>query len=106
MSGPTKQAINNRFAADAVSDENICYSDYVARGGTGQRVVFVPITTPVAGNSQVTVLGFASFFLRNRPGNGTNSVLVGEFLYQVVAGTGGGSANGPVVFSLRLVPNS
>jgi len=106
MSGPTKQAINDRFNTDAVRDENICYSDYQARGGTGQRVVLVPITTPVAGNPRVTVLSFASFFLRARPGNGAQSVLVGEFMYQVVAGVGGGSANGPVTFSLRLVPNS
>lgn len=54
----------------------------------------------------MTVLGFASFFLKARPGNGAQSVLVGEFLYQVVAGVGGGAANGPVTFSLRLVPNS
>jgi Flp pilus assembly protein TadG len=106
MSGPTKQAINNRFAADAVSDEDICYSDYLSRGGTGQRVVLVPMTTPVAGNPQVTVLGFACFFLRNRPGSGTNSILTGEFMYQIIAGAGGGSATGPVVYSLRLVSNS
>ena len=103
MAGPTKQAINSRFAADAVTTENICYSDYVSRGGTGQRVVLLPITTPVAGNRQVTILGFCAFFIRNRPGNGD---IVGEFMYQVIAGTGGGSGTGPVVFSLRLVPNS
>jgi hypothetical protein len=106
MSGPTKQAINDRFDADAVGDEDICYSEYQSRGGTGQRVVLVPITTPVAGNPRVTVLGFATFFLRSRPGSGTQSTLAGEFIYQIVPGTGGGSAAGPVTFSIRLVPNS
>ena len=65
--------------------------------------MLLPITTPVAGNRQVTILGFCAFFIRNRPGNGD---IVGEFMYQVIAGTGGGSGTGPVVFSLRLVPNS
>lgn len=105
MSGPLKQAIDARFDADAVPTENICYSDYQSRGGTGQRVVFVPITTPVAGQSSVTVLGFATFFLRNRPGTGVESTLEGEFLYKVIPGTGGGSGSGAVAFSIRLVPN-
>jgi Flp pilus assembly protein TadG len=105
MSGPLRQAIDARFDADAVSTENICYSEYQSRGGTGQRVVFVPITTPVAGQPSVTVLGFATFFLRNRPGTGVESVLEGEFLYKVIPGTGGGSGSGAVAFSIRLVPN-
>jgi Flp pilus assembly protein TadG len=105
MSGPLRQAMDARFDADAVSTENICYSEYQSRGGTGQRVVFVPITTPVAGQHSVTVLGFATFFLRNRPGTGVESVLEGEFLYKVIPGTGGGSGSGAVAFSIRLVPN-
>ncbi len=107
MSGPLRQAIDTRFDADAVRDENICYGDYLARGGTGQRVVFIPITTPVWGQPRVTVLGFASFFLKNRPGSGTESSLQGEFLYRIVAGTGGGGASaGPATYSIRLVPNN
>jgi hypothetical protein len=106
MSGPTKQALDARFASDAVPTENICYSEYLARGGTGQRVVFIPITTPVYGQPNVTVLGFASFFLRNVPGSGNESELTGEFLYRVVPGTGGPSpTGGAVAFSIRLVPN-
>ncbi len=105
MSGPLRQAIDARFDADAVRVENICYSEYLARGGTGQRVFFVPITTPVAGQPSVTVLGFAAFFIKQRPGAGNQGTLQGEFLYQVIPGTGGGTGSGAVAFSIRLVPN-
>lgn len=105
MSGPTKQAIDYLFDNDAVKTQDICHSDYVAAGGNGSRVIFVPITTPVAGQATVTVKGFAAFFLRDRVGSGSNQTLTGEFLYQVIPGTGGGSGNGAVAYSLRLVPN-
>ena len=105
MSGPLKQAMDARFDADAVSAENICYSEYQSRGGSGQRVVSVPITTPVYGQARVTLLGFASFFLRNRPGTGAESELEGEFLYKIIPGTGGGTGGGAVSFNIRLVPN-
>ena len=106
MSGPMRGAIDARFGADAVTDENICYTDYLARGGSGQRVVVVPVTTPTASQSSVTILGFTAFFLRNRPASGGQSQLEGEFLYLVVPGTGGGSGNGALAFSIRLVPNN
>jgi Flp pilus assembly protein TadG len=106
MSGPTQQAIDYRFNTDVVRTENICYDDYLAAGGNGQRVVFVPITTVVAGNPSVTVTGFGAFFLRSRVASGVNQTLTGEFLYKVIPGTGGGSGSGAVSYSLRLVPNS
>jgi Flp pilus assembly protein TadG len=106
MSGPTRQAIDDRFDADVVRDQGICYSEYVARGGNGKRVVLIPVTTPVWGAPRVTVLGFSAFFLKSRVGSGQGGTMLGEFLYQVVPGTGGPSAGGgAVAFSLRLVPN-
>jgi putative Flp pilus-assembly TadE/G-like protein len=108
MAGPTKQAIDYRFDTDACSDQGICYTTYLARGGTGQRVVLIPITTPVPNNSTVTVLGFSAFFLKTRVGTGAGGTLQGEFLYKVIPGTGSGNggANGVVAFAIRLVPNS
>jgi hypothetical protein len=105
MAGPTSQAIAARFDADVVQTENICYSEYMSRGGNGSRVVLVPITDPVWGQPKVTLRGFASFFLRNRVAGGGGD-LNGEFLYRVIPGTGGGSGGGAVSFSIRLVPNS
>ena len=104
MAGPTSQALDARFDADVVQTENICYSEYLSRGGNGSRVVLVPITDPVWGQARVTLRGFASFFLRNRVSGGGGDVR-GEFLYRVIPGTGGGSGNGAVSFSIRLVPN-
>lgn len=108
MAGPTKQAIDYRFDTDACSDQGICYTEYLARGGTGQRVVVIPITTPVPGNSKVTVLGFSAFFLKTRVGTGQGGALQGEFLYKVIPGTGSGTGGGAGVtaFSIRLIPNS
>jgi len=108
MAGPTKQAIDYRFDTDACSDQGICYTDYMARGGTGQRVVLIPITTPVQGNAKVTILGFSAFFLKTRVGSGQGGTLQGEFLYKVIPGTGSGNGggNGVVAFALRLIPNS
>ena len=104
MAGPTNKAINDRFDADIVKAENICYSDYLAQGGNGQRVIIVPITTqPANGRSDVTILDFASFFLRNRPGSGNDCQINAEYVYTTVPGSGGGSSTGPVVFTIRLV---
>lgn len=108
MAGPTRQAIDYRFDADACSDQGICYTEYLARGGSGQRVVLIPITTPVAGNANVTILGFSAFFLKTRVGTGQGGSLQGEFLYKVIPGTGSGTGggNGVVAFAIRLIPNS
>jgi Flp pilus assembly protein TadG len=107
MSGPLKTAIDARFDADAVKTENICYSAYVAAGGTGQRVIHVPIVSPFPNGSSapVTITGFTAFFIKNKPGSGADSSLEGEFIYDVIPGTGGGSGSGAVAFSVHLVPN-
>ena len=107
MSGPLRGAALDRFAQDAVKTEGICYTDYVAAGGTGQRVIIVPIVSPFPnGNGPVTITGFAAFFIKKRPGSGANSTLDGEFIYAVIPGDGGGSGSGAVAYSVHLVPNS
>src|SRR6185503_19520849 len=87
MAGPTRSAIDNRFAADTDRREGICYSQYT---GNGKRIVTVPVTTPFGnGRNPVTVTGFATFFLKNKPGVGINGTLDGEFLYMTVPASGG-----------------
>ncbi len=106
MSGPTKTAIQARFSADVVKTEGICYSDYLAAGGNGQRVIVVPIVSPFPnGRGTVTITGFAAFFIKRIPGSGGGSTIDGEFVYPVIPGEGGGSGVGAVAFSVHLVPN-
>jgi hypothetical protein len=102
MSGPTTSAIEYRFNNDTDKRQGICHSGYT---GNGQRVVFVPITTPPGGNGTnwVTVTGFAAFFIANVPNAGNNNIITGEFLDLVVPGIGGPSANGASSYSLRLM---
>jgi Flp pilus assembly protein TadG len=104
MSGPVQKGIEARFARDTDSREGICYAEY---RGNGERVVMVPVTTrPDNGRTDVVVTGFSAFFVRAIPGNGDESILEGEFLYDVVAGhsdpVGGNESNG-TLFSIRLV---
>lgn len=100
MSGPTRQGLTQRFNNDTDRRQGICYSDY---SGNGSRVIYVPITTdPGSGRSPVTVLKFAAFFLKNVPGSGQSATITGEFLYETVPGSGGGSSDG-TAFAIRLI---
>ena len=101
MSGPNREGIRYRFEHDTVRDEGVSYADYAAAGGNGQRLVTVPITQD--GGATVTVTGFANFFLKNVPGTGGNSVIIGEFVHATVPGVGNGGGAGPFVYTLRLI---
>ena len=107
MSGPLKSSVQSRFNADAVKTPGICYSDYLQAGGTGQRVVVVPVVSQPFpnGSGTVTITGFAAFFIKKIPGSGSNASLEGEFVYAVIPGEGGGSGAGAVTYSVHLVPN-
>jgi Flp pilus assembly protein TadG len=100
MSGPTRQAMNARFAADTDRRQGICYSDY---RGNGQRVVYVPLTTAPSkgGRATVQVTGFSAFFLKDLPGNGNQSIITGEFISEILPGSGG-PANG-TLYTIRLI---
>lgn len=102
MNGPFRQGLQDRFDQDAVRTDDICYSDYQARGGTGQRVVNVPIIESLGnGRTDVRVIGFSAFFLKRRPVIGPSQPLYGEFLYNVAPGSGGGGHG--TLYSIRLV---
>jgi len=101
-SGQVKTALQARWDADTNHDPNICYSVYLARGGNGKRVVNVPVvqwTTP-SGRRDIRVLGFAAFFIKQRPTGGGQAVYA-EFVYDVAPGTGGNCNS--TVFTIRLI---
>jgi hypothetical protein len=102
MSGPTIEAIKYRFDNDRVQTENICYSEYLERGGNGMRVVLVPLTTLPDGGT-VQIQRFGAFFIRDIPQPGAKNELHAEFIYAIVPGSGGGGGGGATSFSLRLV---
>ena len=106
MSAPTTRAIETRFNRDSDGRRNICYAEY---SGDGGRVVMVPVTTTSgAGRSQVTVAGFAAFFLHDIPGEGNDNEIRGEFLHYVVPGAVRDQAPPPTsgtAVSVHLVPN-
>jgi hypothetical protein len=103
MSGPSREGIIDRFNADAVVEQGITYSQYLAAGGNGSRVIVVPITAPPDGNNPVIVNGIGTFFLKNIPWNGNDNEIDGEFIYATVAGVGGGGGPGAVSFAVRLI---
>src|SRR5258705_6754907 len=63
--GPVRDALRERWDADT-DKVHSCYQDYT---GNGSRVFNTPIieTFDVNGKKMVRVLGFAAFFLRERP---------------------------------------
>jgi hypothetical protein len=97
MSGPTKQAIEARFAADTDQREGICYSEY---RGNGSRVVNTPLTGPKQGSGAgcYMVYGYGSFFIKRIPGNGNQNFITAEFL-----GEPGGNGQTTEDFRIRLI---
>lgn len=99
-----RKAVEARFKNDTDARQHICYSEYT---GNGQRVMILPVTTDLgsgSGRVDVTVLRFAAFFVKNIPGNGTNSTLEGEFVYYVAPGLGNsGSSSGVTTYAVQLV---
>jgi Flp pilus assembly protein TadG len=100
-SGPVRTGLQGRWDADSNHDIDICYSDYLARGGNGMRVIDVPVVqwTSPNGRTQVRVVGFAAFFLKRRPTGGGQPVYA-EFVYDVAPGNGGNCNS--TVFTIRL----
>jgi hypothetical protein len=102
MNGPVRQGLQARWDADTDQRANICYTEYT---GNGQRVVNVPLISPMGnGRSDVQVLGFAAFFLKHRPVGGPAQPVVAEFIRSVAPG--GSSGTPPqqgTTYTLRLV---
>jgi Flp pilus assembly protein TadG len=101
--GPFRLGFTDRWNRDTDQREGICYEQY---RGNGKRIVIVPMITvwDPKGSKPVCIEGFLAFFIKYRPfGGGSGQQLVGQFLHVVVAGEGGGSGTGPVLYSLRLI---
>jgi Flp pilus assembly protein TadG len=82
MSGPTKDAIEQRFEFDTDKREGICFSEY---NGNGQRVVIAPLTGPKEGSGGGCYTSYAlgRFFIKRIPGNGNLNFITAEFLEYV-----------------------
>jgi hypothetical protein len=101
--GPVNKGLESRFDADSVPTGGICYSEYLTRGGTGQRVINVPLIESFVGangRKQVKVIGFSAFFLRDKPTNVQKEVDA-EFLYDVVPGSG--ETGTGTLYTLKLI---
>lgn len=92
MSGPVAQAIQYRLDA-AAADPNSGSISTVTDGSP--RVMLVPIvnTLDVSGKKDVTILGFAAFYLDGLEGNGGHQEIVGQFIQLVTNGTVGSGSN-------------
>lgn len=99
MNGPLRQGLQMRWDNDTDRRTNICAKDY---RGNNNRMLIIPITSaPLPGRTDVQVLAFATFFMLARPQLGPTTPVLGEFLYQVAPGQGGGTTG--TVFTIRLV---
>lgn len=97
--GAIRPSLQARWDADTDRTPNICYSAY---RGNGSRVVNVPVIESLGGGrTDVRVVGLAAFFLKDRPGAGNNGPVTGEFIHDVVPGTGGNCNS--TVFTIRLI---
>lgn len=80
ISGPTKKAIEDRFAMDTRVPKNT-YDDY---DRNAPEILYIPIVKVVSYQSsaihEVQVTGFAAFFAENVSGNGNESIVTGRFL--------------------------
>jgi hypothetical protein len=96
--GPLRQALQARWDSDT-DQLATCYSEYV---GNNRRKLMVPIVESfdVNGRKFVTIAGFSVFFMRERPSGGPEVPLTGNFINDVVPGTGNGTRGN--LFSLRL----
>ncbi|WP_425801577.1 pilus assembly protein TadG-related protein [Desulfitobacterium sp. Sab5] len=92
ISGPTKKAIEDRFAMDTRVPRNT-YTDY---DRNAPEILYIPIVKVVSYQSstihEVQVTGFAAFFVENVTGNGNESIVTGRFLKTLTSnGKTGGS---------------
>ncbi len=86
MSGPVSTAVNYRLAqAQSCAD---CSSFQTAQSDC-PRVMYLPIvnTLDVSGKKDVTILGFAAFYLEGLVGDGGHQQIVGRFIQMVRPGT-------------------
>jgi Flp pilus assembly protein TadG len=98
ISGKTKSAIEARLNADQGATYNT-----VQQGSP--RVVVLPVidTLDVNGGENVTILGFAAFFLEGAPGSGKDSEITGRFIRMVLSGQGTTTGTNYGAFAAKLI---
>jgi hypothetical protein len=88
MSGPTRRAIEYRFAQDNRIPPNTFYD----HDRNAPQILYVPVVEPygVSGSHvhSVRILGFAAFFVTGIPGSGNESEIEGYFIRTVKSGGG------------------
>lgn len=96
--GQVRTGLQARWDRDTDRNAGICYSAY---RGNGSRVVNVPVVKWLGnGRTDVLVVGFSAFFLKQRP-TGAGQPVYAEFVYDVVPGTGGNCNS--TAFTIRLI---
>lgn len=101
MSGPVEQAINDRLAAAAANSD---WNSFSTATDDSPRVMFLPVvnTLDVNGKKDVTILGFAAFYLDGLESSGGHQQIVGQFIRMVTKGSlGSGTDFG--TYSVKLV---
>jgi len=99
--GPAIDGVGSLFDSDTDRREGICSQNY---SGNGKRMITGPTVSAFSNGASapVTVQGFATFFLRNKPSK-TDGTITGEFTYATTAGLPGGhSSSGGVSYVVRL----
>lgn len=86
MSGPTRRAIEERLARARPGET---FEDFAP---DSPRLLLVPVVdfSAVHGRDEVTVLGFAYFFLEDYTGQGSDCWVYGRFVRRAAAGEVGG----------------
>ncbi len=101
MAGPVQNAINYRLAEAALHPD--C-STYQTAKSDCPLVLYLPVvnTLDVSGKKDVTIVGFAAFYLEGLVGNGGHQQILGRFIQMVRPGEIGNSQNYGI-FSVKLI---
>jgi hypothetical protein len=86
MAGPVQTAID--FRMNEAANDASCAS-YETAESNCSRVMYLPVvdTLDVSGKKDVTIVGFAAFYLEGLVGNGGNQEILGRFIQMVRPGT-------------------
>lgn len=103
MSGPTKSGIEYRLTADA---GNYLCENYQTAPRDCNRILYLPIIgdMDLSGRDEVTIVGFAAFYLESVTGGGNESIIEGRFLQTVFPGDWGDTwSNDHGLYAVKLV---
>lgn len=103
MSGPTQKGIHARL--DAAASSSSCGS-YLTANRNCSRILYLPIidSFDLNGRNEVTIVGFAAFYLEGIVGNGNDSMIEGRFIQMIFPGDWGNSEGGNYnLYTAKLV---